>query len=185
MRSFQEDLDRAVAYHGHLCSGQIIGVRMARLGLKTLGIEDPDTYRDLIVYLECDRCLADAVGTVTGCTLGKRRLKWFDYGKTAATFLDLHTGRAIRIYRKLRVFPPDGADLVQFFNGYSDEELFTIAEVEVDVKPTDLPGKPLDAQVCAFCGEEVIDGRQMEKDGKCCCKACFGGGYYHPKEASK
>ena len=182
MRSFQEDLDRAVAYHGHLCSGQITGVRMARYALRTLGIDDPDTYRDLIVYLECDRCLADAVGTVTHCTIGKRRLKWFDYGKSAATFLDLATGRAIRLYRKLRVFPPEGADLVAFYNDYADEELFSLTEVTVDYKPTDLPGKPLDAQVCAICGEEILDGRQVMKEGKCCCRACASGSYYKVKE---
>lgn len=182
MRTFHEDLERAVSYHGHLCSGQIIGVRMARLGLSLLHIDDPESYRDLIVYLESDRCIADAIGTVTNCKLGRRRLKWMDYGKTAATFLDLQTGRALRLYRKYPLFPPEGTDLIAFYEAVSDEELFSVQEVEVDYKPTDLPGPPQEIRVCAFCGEDILDGRQVEKDGKCCCRACRDGGYYRIKE---
>ena len=70
MRSFEEDLNRAIAFHGHLCGGQITGVRMARYALKYFGIDDPDHYRDLIVYAECDRCLTDAIMVVTGCHPG-------------------------------------------------------------------------------------------------------------------
>ncbi len=184
MRTFQEDLERAVSYHGHLCSGQIIGVRMARLALDILGIEQPETYRDLIVYIESDRCIADAIGTVSCCKMGKRRLKWMDYGKTAATFLDLATGRSIRIYRKYKVFPDKGTDLVKFYDAVSDDELFSVQEVEVDYKPTDLPGPPMEVQVCAFCGEEILDGRQVMKDGKCCCRSCLDGGYYRVKKGA-
>lgn len=183
MRSFHEDLEQAVAYHGHLCSGQIIGVRMARFGLKLLGITQPEHNRDLIVYLESDRCLADAVGTVTGCKLGRRRLKWLDYGKSAATFLDLQTGRAVRIYRKYRVFPPEGADMTAFYEAISDEDLFYCQEVTVPIVPTDLPGKPLEVQRCSSCGEEVLDGRHVEKDGHIFCKACYYGAYYQEKQS--
>ena len=79
MTSFDEDLKRAVDYHGHICAGQIIGVRMARLGLSLLNIDEPNTYRDLIVFIETDRCLADAIGTVTNCKIGRRRLKVYDF----------------------------------------------------------------------------------------------------------
>ena len=181
MSTFREDLDRAVAYHGHLCSGQIIGVRMARLGLSLLGIEDAAHYRDLIVYIESDRCIADAIGTISCCKMGRRRLKWMDYGKTAATFLDLQSGKAFRIYRKYRVYPPEGTDLVDFFEGVSDKELFTVEEVSVHLMPGDLPGPPSDVQVCCFCGEEILDGRQVLREGKICCKACADGAYYKVK----
>ena len=181
MNTYHEDLEQAVAFHGHLCSGQIIGVRMARLALRLLGIDDPAHYRDLIVYLECDRCLADAVGTVTHCTLGHRRLKWMDYGKTAATFLDLKDNRALRIRRIYSEFPAKGTDLNAFYADVTDEELFAVEEVVVDYQPTDLPGPPREIKVCAFCGEEILDGRQAEKDGKCCCRACLDGGYYKKK----
>ena len=72
-RTFEEDLQRAISFHGHLCGGQLTGVRMARYALNYFGIEDPDTYRDLVVYVECDRCLTDAIMTVTNCHPGKRR----------------------------------------------------------------------------------------------------------------
>ncbi|MDR2737126.1 MAG: FmdE family protein [Gracilibacteraceae bacterium] len=178
MRTFQQDLQEAISYHGHLCSGQILGVRMARTALERLGIDDPKEFRDLIVYVECDRCLTDAIGTVTGCKLGKRNLKWMDYGKTAATFLNLQTGEGIRLYRKKRVYPADGEDLVAFFDAIPDEDLFSVTRVKVRYRPEDLPGKPLDAMTCPKCGEEVIDGRQVIQDGVSVCKACAEGAYY-------
>lgn len=183
MRSFQQDLQEAVAYHGHLCSGQILGVRMARMALRLLGIDDPKSFRDLVVYVECDRCLTDAIGTVTGCKLGKRNLKWLDYGKSAATFLNIRTGEAFRIYRKTRLYPPEGADLAEFFDTISDEDMFSAKRVKVHYRPEDLPGKPLDAMTCPRCGEEVIDGRQVLRDGVAMCGACAGGAYYEPEES--
>lgn len=179
MNSFKQDLEEAVSYHGHLCAGQIIGVRMARRALEILGIDDPKNFRDLIVYVECDRCLTDAIGTVTGCKLGKRNLKWMDYGKSAATFLNTETGEAIRLFSEKRYRPSEGEDLVAFFDAIPDEELFGVRQVKVHYKPDDLPGKPLsEAVICPKCGEKVIDGRQVEKDGIILCKACAYGAYY-------
>ena len=76
MRTFREDLEKAVNFHGHICVGQVLGTRIARLGLQLFKIASPETYRDLIVYVEADRCLADAVSSVCHCNLGRRRLKW-------------------------------------------------------------------------------------------------------------
>ena len=92
MRSFEEDLSRAIAFHGHLCGGQLTGVRMARYALKYFGIEDPDHYRDLIVYVECDRCLTDAIMVVTGCHPGKRRMKCLDFGNNAPNRIEQRNG---------------------------------------------------------------------------------------------
>ena len=99
MESLDELLRQAEAAHGHLCAGQVLGVRMALLGLARLGIADPrgaDRKR-LVTYVEIDRCATDAIALVTGCRLGKRALKFRDWGKMAATFVDLVSGRAIRI----------------------------------------------------------------------------------------
>ena len=179
MNTFQQDLNEAVIYHGHLCSGQIVGVRMARMALKVLGIDDPKNFRNLIVYVECDRCITDAIGTVTGCKLGRRNLKWIDYGKSAATFLNLETGEAIRLFSKKKAKPAEDEDLVEFFSAIPDEDLFGLNHVKVNYSPDDLPGKPLsDAIVCAECGEKVIDGRQILIDGVFKCKACAYGAYY-------
>lgn len=178
MNTYEQDLKEAMTYHGHLCSGQILGVRMARMALNLMGITESKVSKELIVYAETDRCLTDAIGTVTGCKIGRRSLKWLDYGKSAATFVNIKTGEAIRIYRKYRIFPPEGEDVVAFYNGVKDEEMFSVQKVRVDFKPEDLPGKPLDAIICPSCGEEVIDGRQVIKKGVAVCKACAFGSYY-------
>ena len=178
MKTFREDLDEAVAYHGHLCAGQIIGVRMARLALRTLGITEPKMYRDLIVYVESDRCLTDSIGTVTGCKLGRRNLKSMDYGKSAATFLDLKTGDSYRVKTKYYIQAPEDSDLIDFFDSISDDYMFVVTPVKVKYRPEDLPGKPLDSMTCPKCGEEIIDGRQVEADGVYMCKACAYGAYY-------
>ena len=101
MKSLKEYLELAEQAHGHLCAGQVLGVRLAMLGLRALGIDDriADKKR-LMTYVEIDRCVTDAVAVVAGCRLGKRALKFRDWGKVAATFVDLNTGRAIRVAAK-------------------------------------------------------------------------------------
>src|SRR5512135_2075575 len=99
MKSFDEYLIDAEQAHGHLCAGQVLGVRLAMLGLQKLGIEDPrgKDRKRLVTFVEIDRCATDAIGVVTGCRLGKRALKFRDWGKVAATFVDVSSGRAFRI----------------------------------------------------------------------------------------
>src|SRR6266480_898551 len=98
MKTLAEYLASAAQNHGHMCPGQVLGVRMAMLGLARLGIDEPTKYgKRLLTFVEIDRCATDAVGLVTGCRLGKRSLKYFDYGKVAATFVDLETSNAVRV----------------------------------------------------------------------------------------
>src|SRR5437762_11681253 len=102
VNSLDEYLHDAEQAHGHLCAGQILGVRMAMLGLARLGIEDPrgKDRKRLVTFVEIDRCATDAVSVVTGCRLGKRALKFRDWGKVAATFVDVSTGKAVRVAAK-------------------------------------------------------------------------------------
>src|ERR1041384_3730368 len=102
MVSFDEYLREAEVAHGHLCAGQVLGVRMAILGLKKLGIDDPrgKDRKRLVTFVEIDRCATDAIGVVTGCRLGKGGLKFRDFGKMAATFVDVSSGRAFRVAAK-------------------------------------------------------------------------------------
>src|SRR3954464_14800296 len=102
MKTLDELLEEAKVAHGHLCAGQVLGVRMAMLGLQKLGIEDPrgKDRKRLVTFVEIDRCATDAIGVVTGCRLGKRALKFRDWGKMAATFVDVSSGRAFRIAAK-------------------------------------------------------------------------------------
>ncbi|UWG97052.1 FmdE family protein [Dehalobacter sp. DCM] len=178
MRTFKEDLEAASAYHGHLCAGMFIGVRMARFGSKLLGIEDPLTFKDLIVYVEIDRCASDAICVVTGCTLGRKRLKLVNYGKMAATFLNLQTNEAVRLSSAANIQMPDDADPYQFWEGFDDRDLFKVEKVTVDILPRDLPGKPLRSIQCSQCGEKVMDARDVEKDGMTLCLSCAEEAYY-------
>src|SRR3954471_2357272 len=102
MKSLDELLKEAEIAHGHLCAGQILGVRMAVLGMEKLGIDDPrgKDRKRLVTFVEIDRCATDAIGVVTGCRLGKRALKFRDWGKMAATFVNLETDRAVRVAAK-------------------------------------------------------------------------------------
>ncbi len=184
MRSLEEDLTAAQAFHGHLCHGMVMGVRLARLGCRELGIDDPRSYRDLVVYVEMDRCASDAVSAVSGVTLGKRRLKWVDYGKMAATFVDLASGRAVRVVPRPEV-PHAGRDVdpIEFWKDWTDEQLFTCAAVKVVVPEEDRPGPPLRKVLCARCGEQVQDAREVVRDGQALCRACADGAYYQESGA--
>src|ERR1041385_2685775 len=102
MKTLDEYLRDAEIAHGHLCAGQVLGVRLAMLGLKKLQIDDPagKDRKRLVTFVEIDRCATDAISVVTGCRLGKRALKFRDWGKMAATFVDLQAERAIRVAAK-------------------------------------------------------------------------------------
>ncbi len=179
MRSLEEDLQAAKAFHGHLCHGMVMGVRMARYACRELGIEDPLSYRDLVVYVEMDRCASDAVSVATGVTLGRRRLKWVDYGKLAATFVDLATERAVRLAPRPEV-PHAGNDTdpIEFWKDWADEQLFSVTPVRMVIPEEDRPGHSIRTSVCAVCGEKIQDARDVVQDGRTLCRACAGGAYY-------
>ncbi len=176
--------------HGHMCAGQLLGARMAVLGCRLIGVVDPrgSDRKKLIVWVEIDRCMADAVGAVTGVRLGKRSLKYFDYGKVAATFYNAETREAVRVValEESRALadarhPEIESKKERQFLTYreaSDEELFKVERVSVDYKDTDAPGRPLSRVTCARCGEGVNDGREVLRDGVALCRPCAGGGYY-------
>ena len=178
MRSLDEDLQAAVAYHGHLRMGMVLGVSMARLGMQILGIDDPLSFRDSIVYVEMDRCATDAVSVATGCTLGRRRLKVVNYGKMAATFVNLATNQAIRVAPKIVAYPQPGEDPVAFLQGFKDDELFAWKKVLINIPPEDLPGKPLHTVVCEKCGDTILDCREVMVENMTVCKACASKPYY-------
>ena len=193
MKDFEKYVEDAARAHGHICAGQILGLRLALHGLALLGLEDP-TGRDrkrLVTFVEIDRCATDAVTVVTGCRMGKRALKFRDYGKVAATFLDLATGRGVRVAardssRELarRRYPEIASRNEQQMKAYRElaaEDLFTHQWVEVEVPPEDLPGWKGEKVVCAACGETVNFHREVARDGQMLCRACAGESYYRVK----
>ena len=190
MQTLEEYIERANVAHGHTCAGQILGIRLSLLGLKELGIDDPIKERKrLITIVEIDRCATDAVQLVTGCRLGKRALKFKDFGKVAATFVDLKTGRAIRIVareeskQKAReLFPELEKEEGQrrAYRQLPDDDLFTRQWVRVALPEEDLPGYRAPRVVCAQCGEGINFKREVQRDGRLLCRACAGERYYEP-----
>ena len=188
--SFEELLAESVRLHGHLCPGQVVGVRLAMLGLRLLGVVDPKgkDRKSLIVYVEIDRCATDAIQSVTGCSLGKRSLKWMDFGVMAATFVHIPSGKAYRILAKEEAreldkrYCPDIEDKyrqqLEAYKRMGDDELFSVQEVRVDIPESDLPGRPLRRVKCMLCGDYIQDCRDVEKDGQAICRACAGSRYY-------
>jgi formylmethanofuran dehydrogenase subunit E len=188
VKTLDEYLQLATVAHGHLCAGQVLGVRLAMLGLRELGITDPIAERKRIVtYVEIDRCMTDAIALVANCRLGKRALKFRDWGKVAATFVDLQTGRAIRIAARESskqiardMFPDMTKDAGQqkAYAELSEEILFDKKWVKVEVKAHDLPGYKGARVVCAECGEGINFAREVLQDGRTLCRACAGETYY-------
>lgn len=192
MKSFDELLHDAEIAHGHLCAGQILGVRMAMLGLELLGLGDPygKDRKRLVTYVEIDRCMTDAIGVVTGCRLGKRALKFRDWGKVAATFVDLEAGRAVRLCAREsskalaeQMHPEIGDKNKQQMLAYREipnHDLFAVQWVKVEVGPQELPGYKGERIVCAQCGEGINFQKEVRHDGIILCRACAGERYYEP-----
>ncbi len=191
MKPFEELLASSAKEHGHLCPGQVVGVRMAMLGCRLIGLDDPTTHdqiKKLIVFVEMDRCTADSVAHVTGAKLGRRSLKFADYGIMAATFINLETGKAFRI-----LSTEEARDLVDLYapgvqgktgqqlEAYQrmpDSVLFRVQEVEVDLQRSDLPGPTSRKTTCMKCGQVVRDRREVVVDGVTLCKPCADGAYF-------
>lgn len=181
---FEEDIKKAHAFHGHICTGIVFGVRITRAGLHAIGIDDPSKNRDFIIYCEIDRCLTDALQSVTGVSLGRRRLKIREYGKMAASFVDMNSGKGVRVVCCNDIQMPDDADPVEFWSKYPDEELFRIEPVHIDIPPEDLPGRPVRSAVCCRCCEKIMDAKDVLGDGEMYCRPCAYGAYYSKSESS-
>jgi len=194
MKSLDEYLRDAEQAHGHLCAGQVLGARLAMLGLAMLGIDDPRGNREdrkrLVTFVEIDRCATDAVAVVTGCRLGKRALKFRDWGKVAATFVDVSTGKAIRIAAKesskamARQMHPEienkNGQQMLAYREISDDDLFATQWVKVELPPEEFPGYKGDRIVCEVCGEGINFRREVRREGKVLCRGCAGECYYEP-----
>ncbi len=190
MKSFDEYVALAESVHGHICAGQILGLRLAIHGLQLLGLDDPEGAhrKRLVTFVEIDRCATDAVTVVTGCRLGKRALKFRDFGKVAATFCDLESGRAVRVAalesskQRAREMYPEMADRnaqqMRAYREMRDEELFAHQWVRVRIGPEDLPGYKGPRVVCSVCGEGVSFRREVVRQGVTLCRACAGERYY-------
>jgi len=190
LKSLDELLRDAEVAHGHLCAGQVLGVRLALLGLELLAIDDPrgKDRKRLITFVEIDRCATDAVAVVTGCRLGKRALKFRDWGKVAATFVDLASGRAVRVSAKesskalARQMHPEieskNQQQMLAYRELTNDDLFSVQWVKVPLPAEELPGYKGERIVCEQCGEGINFQREVRRQGRILCRACAGERYY-------
>ncbi len=187
MQPLSDLLEYSSSLHGHLCSGQVLGVRMAMAGCREIGIEEPRGSKKLFVYAEIDRCATDAIQAVTGCSLGKRTLKFLDYGKMAASFINLETQRAVRVLAK-----EEARSLVSSYvsdipnrreaekTAYSkmpEEALLCIHPIKIQIPREDLPGIRGERRFCERCGEGINSRREIQINGQILCVPCAQGSY--------
>ena len=192
LKTFDEYVVLAEQAHGHICAGQILGLRMALYGLKLLELDDPTGAhrKRLVTFVEIDRCATDAIPVVTGCRLGKRALKFRDFGKVAATFCDVQAGRAVRLValenskqRAHEMFPQiadKNAQQMRAYRELPDTDLFAAQWVRVGLGPEEFPGYKAARVMCAACGEGINFKREVVRGGRVLCKACAGERYYEP-----
>lgn len=183
-------LEAAAVAHGHLCAGQVLGVRMAMHACALLGITDPRgaERKRLVTFVEIDRCATDAIGVVTGCRLGKRALKFVDWGKMAATFVDLQLAQGEDVYRGVRVAARESSKQLAreryphienknhaqmlAYRELTDDELFSTQWVEVSLPPNEFPGFKGPRVACEECGEGVNYRREVVVGGRVLCQGC-------------
>jgi formylmethanofuran dehydrogenase subunit E len=193
METFEVLLQESAEAHGHLCPGQVVGVRMAMEGCRRIGLDNPrerSQIKKLIVYVEMDRCAADAISQVTGARLGRRSLKFVDNGIMAATFVNLDTGKAVRIVSKesARILAASKIPQIrdrhrqqlEAYKTMACEDLFDIQAVKVDVDACDMPGPTKFKAVCQKCGQVVRDRREVMKNNRILCRPCALGTYFTP-----
>jgi formylmethanofuran dehydrogenase subunit E len=182
MRTFEELFRESSALHGHHCAGQILGVRMAMAGCREVGIDEPRGCKKLIVQVEIDRCATDAVQTVTGCSLGKRTLKFLDYGKMAATFINRAAQKAVRLLARddarsrASAYAPDaaypGEAQRQAYAVMPEELLFTIQPAKPEIPEQNMPGFRSPRVYCDSCGEGINLCRELRLEGQTFCIPC-------------
>jgi formylmethanofuran dehydrogenase subunit E len=186
MAEFDTLVARAREFHGDMCAGIVLGTRMTMIGMRELGMDPMVRNRDLIVYVEIDRCIADAIQAITGCSLGHRTLKYLPYGKFAATFIDLATQDAVRVsvLEKKRT-EKSGRDAMKeagkILRDAPESDLFRVRKVRVGIPDGDLPGLPKHHARCGRCGEMVLDAKEVVADGTVLCGNCAWGSYYMDK----
>jgi formylmethanofuran dehydrogenase subunit E len=182
MKDYDILFNKAREFHGHVCAGIVLGTRLTIAGLRELGMNPHEHNKNLIVFMEIDRCGTDAVQAITGCTLGHRTLKFRDYGKFAATFVDLETQKAVRVSvnEKNRAQHDllDPKDMLKALATAPEDDILNIEKVTVAISDNDIPGFPRQKTVCSRCGERIVDGREVVHQGNVLCKNCANGSYY-------
>jgi formylmethanofuran dehydrogenase subunit E len=181
-------LEKSMQDHDHLCPRQILGARIGMAGMKALNFTEPPKKKELLVISETDGCFVDGVIAATGCTVGHRTLRVEDYGKVAVTFVNTKSGYAVRIAPRLDIreraaaFIPDEPRhyfaQMQAYQSMPDKEMFTIAEVQLTTSVEEIVSRAGVRVNCDMCGEEIMNEREVLRDGSILCQNCTGNRYY-------
>lgn len=184
----QQLLKNSARDHSHLCPRQVLGVRVGLRGMQILGLEANVNSKRLLVITETDGCFVDGLSAATRCKVGYRTLRVEDYGKVAATFVDTKTSRALRVAPVLDVreracqhIPDEPRHYFAQMRAYQsmlDEEMFTVTEVQLSVSVEEILSRPGVRVNCDVCGEEIMNEREVRRDGLVLCRACDGKAYY-------
>ncbi|MFZ0546698.1 MAG: FmdE family protein [Candidatus Promineifilaceae bacterium] len=188
MSDLQAILDLSSSWHKHLCPRQVLGVRMGLAGAAALGLAIPQRDKRLLALVETDGCFSSGVEAATGCSMHHRTMRLVDYGKIAVTFVDVKTGTAVRISpqpevrEKALVYAPQEkkhyfAQLVGY-QRMPDAELLTIQPVRLVTPVEKIVSRPVVRVNCAACGEEIINHREVLRDGQAYCQGCAETAYY-------
>lgn len=191
VQDLEDEINAASGFHGKLCAGIVIGVRMAVLGLKMIEITDPKwkDRKDLLIFAENKRCPIDALQSVTGCKISSGSLRIYDYGKMAASFLNIKTGKAVRIICQdpardnVNTYAPNAKLDKQKREIYAykimpENELFYVSNVKITLSPSEMPGKTRNRVVCPSCNETISSNKGVIVNEKILCTPCAGSCYY-------
>lgn len=194
MKPLDDILHDSAAHHAHLCPRQVLGARVGMLAASLLTLDLPQSDKRLLAFVETDGCFVDGVSAATGCYVGRRTLRVEDFGKTAATFVDTRTERAVRIAPRLDVrelaqeYAPDArnhweAQLLSY-QTMPDEDLLDFKWVTMRVNIPALIGQAGARANCDSCGEEILNQREVLWESKILCRACAGQAYYAKAESA-
>lgn len=193
MIDIQEILQTVSRRHTHLCPRQILGVRMALAGALALGLDLPQSGKNLLVIAETDGCFVDGLEVAAGVTPGHRTLRIEDYGKVGATFVNVSRGEALRLAPRLDVrtraqeyVPDEPRHYFAQLRGYQimpDNELFSISQVTLIPSIERIISRPGVRVNCSVCGEEIINEREINHQGSIFCRSCLGYGHYHDQNS--
>ena len=193
MDTLDSILEQSARHHKHLCPRQVLGARMGLYAAQLLGLELPRKDKRLLAIAETDGCMVDSLSVATGCRVGNRTLRVLDFGKVAATFVDIYTETSIRIHpsRQSRTLAIEYVAEARnrweaMLIGYQVlalEDLFNVRPVYLKVPLTEIIGKPNLKTECELCGEEIINGREVSRNDLILCRSCAGDRYYELKEA--
>jgi len=188
-------LEESARRHQHVCPRQVLGVRLGLRGLRELGFIDfhglprfCNEEKRLLTIVETDGCGADGIAVATDCAVGRRTLRVLDYGKVAATLVDTQTQRAVRVHpspasRELaQLYAPQARSrwhaYLRAYRLIPDEELIVVRAVTLTQSIEEILSKPEARAVCEACGEEIINEREVVRDGRTLCRHCAGDRYY-------